>query len=328
MAGEITVINLSPCLDWSWFIGDFTHGGMNRVHTTRQDAAGKGINVCIALKNLELSPICKGFNYRENGEKITQKLDEYGVAHDFVTVDGAVRVNIKLYDASGKMTELNQGGGAVTEGEIERLKDKVVGRCPTPCKPLKRLDPNFIEKSAKSADFLEDFLVLSGSRPAGVPVDLYAQLCRAWDGKVILDCEGEALKLAIDTAPPFLIKPNLFELESTYGVTLSTHGEIVEFARGIIAKGVKIVCVSLGAEGALLITEHEAFFSPALPLDVKAVQGAGDAMVAGIVYGLCKGATPEKILQYAMCAAAATVKRDGTEMCSFEDFKEFADVFI
>ncbi|MCL2190137.1 MAG: 1-phosphofructokinase family hexose kinase [Defluviitaleaceae bacterium] len=307
---NVTVVNLNPCLDWSWHIGAFTHGGMNRVTSTRQDAAGKGINVCIALKSLGLSPVCRGFNYRENGAAITQKLDEYGVAHDFVEADGAVRVNIKLYDDSGKMTELNQAGGAVGAEAIEDLKIKTVGRSPKPHELLKKVDQNF------------DVLVLSGSRPAGVPVDFYAQLCKEWQGKVILDCEGEALKTAIDSAPPFLIKPNLFELESTFGVQLPTQETIVNFSCTLIKKGVEMVCVSLGAEGALFVTQDEAFFSPALSLEVKAVQGAGDAMVAGLVYAMHsrQHATPAEMLRCAMAAAAATVTREGTRMCDRAGF--------
>jgi 1-phosphofructokinase len=292
-------------------VGDFNYGGMNRVRDTRQDAAGKGINVCAALKNLGLSPVCVGFNYRENGSAVTDKLDEMGIAHDFVTVDGAVRINIKLYDESGTMTELNQPGGYVPPEAVDELTDKI----------------NLSSNGGQ-------ILVLSGSRPEGVAADFYARLCAAWDGIVILDTEGEALRLAVDLGEraPFLIKPNLFELESTFGVTLPTREDIAGFCRQkIIKKGVKMVCVSLGAEGAMMVTENEARFSPALPVEVKGVQGAGDAMVAGLVYGLAKRKVddltnpdfPFILLRFAMAAAAAAITREGTQMCTQDDFEIF-----
>ncbi|MCL2605214.1 MAG: 1-phosphofructokinase family hexose kinase [Defluviitaleaceae bacterium] len=332
---SITVVNLNPCLDWSWHIGGFTHGGMNRVKSARQDAAGKGINVCAALKNLGLSPTCMGFNFRGNGKEITDKLVAFGIAHDFVTVDGAVRVNIKLYDESGTMTELNQPGAYVPLEAQEELIKKIIREAPRSPGGLPRDCPSkaAILRSNPPAGCSTGILILSGSRPAGVPADFYARLCAAWEGIVILDTEGEALRLAVDLGEraPFLIKPNLFELESTFGVKLPTREAIADFSRGLIDKGVKMVCVSLGAEGAMLITADEAHYSPALPVEVKAVQGAGDAMVAGLVYGLvdkrandlCRCDFSLNLLRFAMAAAAATITLEGTQMCDRDGFERF-----
>lgn len=308
--GKITVVNLNPGLDWTWHVGAFTYGGMNRVQKTRTDASGKGINVCVALKNLGLSPVCLGFNFRENGAAITEKLDALGIAHRFITVDGAVRVNIKLYDESGTMTEINQPGAYVPPEAQEALLNEIM-------------------RDAGMGD--AGMLVLSGSRPAGVPPDFYARVCAAWKGRVILDTEGEALRLALDLGEkaPYLIKPNLFELESTFNVKLPSREHIADFCRTLIEKGVICVCVSLGAEGAMLVTAGETHYAPALPVAVKALQGAGDAMVAGLVYGMAE--TPSganaRLLRCAMAAAAATITREGTQMCDRAGFKHFLDTF-
>jgi len=300
----ITVVNLNPCLDWSWQIGDFTPGGMNRVQSTRADVAGKGINVCMALKNLGADPLCLGFNFTENGSAITHKLDEMAIRHDFVRVKGAVRINIKLYDNAGAMTELNQAGAFVADSAQAVLFEKIMSW----------------QEGREGG-----LLVLSGSRPANVPADFYARICNAWQGRVILDTEGEALKLALaQDNPPFLLKPNLFELESTFNIKLPTHDAIIEFARTFIARGVKMVCVSMGARGAIFITDAESIFAPAYRLDVKAVQGAGDAMVAGLALALTDGITaPKDLLHHAMAAAAATVTREGTQMCDRAGFEHF-----
>lgn len=338
----ITVVNLNPCLDWSWFTGSFTYGGMNRIKNTRKDAAGKGINVCIALKNLGLSPVCLGFNYRENGAAITDKLDESGIAYDFVTVEGAVRVNIKLYDESGTMTELNQPGAYVPPHAQEELIKKITAFCKPETESIKEIsarnkpETKSINKTSTlnkpETDTLQakqpNILVLSGSRPDGVPADFYSRLCAVWKGIVIVDTEGETLRLAIDNAPPFFIKPNLFELESTFGVKLPSRGDIAEFSRTLIKKGVKMVCVSLGAQGAMLITADETHYSPALPVSVKAVQGAGDAMVAGMVYKLVttpandytKNGFALDLLRFSIAASAATITREGTLMCDRAGF--------
>ncbi|MCL1844350.1 MAG: 1-phosphofructokinase family hexose kinase, partial [Defluviitaleaceae bacterium] len=285
---KIITVNLNPCIDWQYSVQNFTHGGLNRVRRTREDIAGKGINVAIALKNLGASPLCTGFNFAENGGLLTSKLDACGISHDFIEVPGAIRTNIKMYEEStGEMTELNQPGAFVPEEFQEKLL----------CK-LKNFDKNAI-------------LVLSGSRPQGVPADFYAKICRDRSGTIFLDTEGEALRLAIETGKIFAVKPNLFELEALGGKT---------FSKVSPQNLPKLVCISMGADGAVMVTQGGETFAPALDVEVRGVAGAGDAMVAGMVYALATGAPQEDFLRYAVAAAAASVALDGTQMCTREGF--------
>ena len=313
---NITVASLNPSIDWQWTTPSFVYGGLNRAQSGQRYASGKGINVCAALKNLGHSPLCLGFNFRENGDFITQALDEWDVAHDFVTVDGAVRVNIKLYDdVSGAMTELNQPGAFVPEKDMQKFYKKFEAAA--------RKNTN-VETATGRAAGSNNILILSGSMPAGVPADTYKQLCTAWPGPVILDADGEALRLAITgEKPPFCIKPNLFELTSCFRVELSTKESIASFCRELIrAYGIGMICVSMGADGAMLITDTSAYYTPAPKVTVRGVQGAGDAMVAGLAYGLAQGLPAPELLCTATAAAAATVMRDGTLMCTHEGFAE------
>ena len=307
----ITVVSLNPCIDWQWTTPAFVYGGLNRAKSGERYAAGKGINVCSALKNLDHDPLCVGFNFREDGALITGALDKWGVRHDFVTVTGAVRVNIKLYDdATGTMTELNQSGALVPEDAVREFHKKVEAL------------GEFAELFAQPHN---NILVLSGSMSAGVPVDTYKRLCETWPGTVILDADGEALRLALHgEKPPYCIKPNLFELSSCFGVELSTKESIAAFCKGIIEKyGVTIICVSMGADGAMLITAAEALYVPAPEVTVRGVQGAGDAMVAGLAYGLAQGLPAAELLRVATAAAAASVVREGTLMCTGEGFRRY-----
>jgi len=257
------------------------------------------------LKNLGGHPLCLGFNYNDNGRYITQALDEWGVSHDFVMVTGAVRTNIKLYDSStGKMTELNQPGHGVPAKALAKLHAKI----------MTAWEENSV-------------LVLSGSMPGGVPADFYKALCEDWPGNVILDTEGEALELAMKGArPPFCIKPNLYELESAFGVTFSSKEEIAVFCTRLIkAYKVKMICVSMGSDGAVLVTESAAYSLDGLELKVQGLQGAGDAMVAGLAYGLFTSTTEPELLRIASAAAAATVVREGTLMCTKIDYEWYLD---
>ena len=323
---NITITNLNPCIDWQWATPSFTYGGLNRAKSGKKYVAGKGINVSAALKNLGLDPLCIGYNYRENGDFISQAMDNWGIRHDFVTVDGAVRTNIKLYDnATGEMTEINQSGTFVPAdaqnilmGELEKLATETTSHSSQNCHANASLSKLNVSKPLH-------LLVLSGSMPDGVPPDTYKRMCDIWPGPVLLDTGGEALRLALaGEKPPFCIKPNLYELTSGFGVELPTKESIVVFCKGLIQKyGVSMICVSMGADGALLVTEGEFYYAPALNVDVCAVQGAGDAMVAGLVYGLAQGLTVPELLRTAMAAAAATVARDGTLMCTLEGFNAY-----
>ncbi|MCL1884670.1 MAG: 1-phosphofructokinase family hexose kinase [Defluviitaleaceae bacterium] len=305
---KIIAMNLNPCIDWQCSVKEYVHGGLNRVKRTRQDVAGKGINVGIVLKNLGLDPEFMGFNFVENGFLLTDKLNEMGIRHNFTEVGGAIRTNIKLYEEiTGKMTELNQPGDFVCEKRQSDVLDKTA--------------------LASENTGAEGILVLSGSRPQGVSADFYARLMNKWSGMVFLDTEGEALRLALEEKPPFALKPNLFELESTFGMKFETKESIAGFCKEkFIARGVKIVCVSMGAEGALLVTQKNAFFSHALNVEAKGVAGAGDAMVAGLVYATVKSLPDEELLPTAMAAASASVILDGTQMCTRESFEEFLTI--
>lgn len=320
MYGKIIVVNLNPCVDWVCMVPKFVHGGLNRVRRVRSDVAGKGVNVAVALKNLGLEPLLTGFNFVENGAILTEKLDAQGIRHDFVQTDGTIRVNMKLYEGnSDVMTEINQPGAFVCEDAQQRL----------------------LEKIQLSGEGDEDgILVLSGSRPEGVQADFYAKICKIWRGKVFLDTEGDALRLALSAAP-FALKPNLFELESTFGQKFSfvafpaeREGELVpspleiaDFCRErFLPQRVNSVCVSMGEHGAVHVSANGAFFCPALRVPVRGLAGAGDAMVAGLVYALTKNLPQEITLQTAMATAAASVTLEGTQMCTAENFFEMQKI--
>lgn len=299
----ITIVNLNPCIDWQYHVPAFTYGGMNRVRRTYESAASKGTNVAVVLKNLGQAPFCIGFNFDDGGGKLTKKLDSLDIHHSFESVEGAVRVNIKLYDDStGEMTELNQPGEFVPEIYVQKLEEKV---------------------TVLSGEYGEDgILVLSGSLPAGVQKNIYARLLTLWAGKVFLDAEGDVLRLALERGrKPYAIKPNLFELESTFDVKLATPKNIADFCHTCdILQNIPVICVSIGAEGAVLVTPTASYFSPGLNVDVRGVQGAGDSMVAGLIHGVLSQVAAPELLRYAVAAASASVTLNGTDLCTRAGF--------
>jgi 1-phosphofructokinase len=293
----IMTVTLNPCIDKTLTIASFTHGGMNRVIHERQDIAGKGINVSAALAGLGCESVCTGFNYADNGVLVMEYLDGLGIAYNFISVPGTVRTNIKLFEQDTQvMTEINQSGAYVSPGSVEALLA-------------------FIKKEQP------EWLVLSGSRPQGIAADIYARILEQSAGYTILDTEGEALRLGLSCVKkPFLIKPNLYELENAFNVHLPTHRDISEFCNGLLGGGLVYVCVSMGKDGALLIGAEGTFFAEAPDIPVRGTQGAGDSMVAGFLWGLAQNLGAGELLRCAVAAASASVVREGTLLCEGEGF--------
>lgn len=299
----ITTVNLNPCIDKSVMVSGFKYGELNRVISTRSDVSGKAINVGIAIKKLGADVECLGFNYSENGKELERTLQNYGISYEFVTVNGKLRTNTKILDMETRiLTELNESGGKVTDEDIKNLKEVV-----------KR-------QGAKSTT-----IVIGGSVPVGVGKNIYRELIEelsCYPAKIILDAEKDLLLEGVE-ARPYLIKPNLYELQTAFGKDCSTKEEVYEVAKGITQKGVSLVCVSLGKEGAILCSEEEAYFSPGLELDIRGVQGAGDSMVAGICIAIERGLPMRELLRYGMAASAGSLVLEGTQMCGKEHFETY-----
>jgi 6-phosphofructokinase 2 len=163
-----------------------------------------------------------------------------------------------------------------------------------------------------------DFIIASGSLPSGIPVDIYAQLskiAKTSNAKFIVDTSGEALKNAVDDGV-YLLKPNIEELGILLDIKDLKIQNIEVAARDLIHKNnIEIVVVSLGANGAMLVTKDEAFTIKPPKVKVKSTIGAGDSMVAGIVFGLSNNLSLLECLQYGIACGTATTMNLGSELC-------------
>lgn len=170
-----------------------------------------------------------------------------------------------------------------------------------------------------------DFIIASGSLPLGVPMDIYAQLskiAKSKNAKFIVDTSGEALKNAIDEGV-YLLKPNLEEL----GILINKKDLKVEnievAARDLIKNNnIEIIVVSLGANGAMLVTKNECHTMKPPKVTVKSTVGAGDSMVAGIVFGLSKKMNFSECLQLGIACGTATTMNLGSALCNKSDVEK------
>lgn len=303
----IAAMCANPCVDRTITIDKFTYGGMNRIQEIREDGSGKGVNVALACAQLGLESVCLGFMPEERNSLLLERLRAGRCGKELVPCDGAVRVNTKVLDKStGIVTELNESGPMVSPRQVEQLIESAVrwgSRC--------------------------SYIVLTGSTPPGCPVDIYGRIITevkraAPTCRVVLDAEGgrfaEGLK-----AMPFMVKPNRFELELLCGRKLANVEDIHAEAIKLIAGGVGLVAVSMGADGAYMTNGELAYTAPALDVPVRSTVGAGDSMVAGMLLALERGLSLADVFRYGMAAGTSSVTTVGTGLIDNMLFEEFID---
>ena len=279
----ICTVTLNPALDCAMSFDALTPGRTNRAVSQTLSPGGKGINVSRVLAALGAETAALGFVAGRLGALLEDLLAQAGVPTDFIPLPaGETRINVKV--RAGEETELNGAGPPIPPQALERLGAR-----------LARLGPG-------------DTLILSGS--AGPLADtVYAQLLAGVSAGVrtVVDAEGELLRKTLERRP-FLIKPNLRELEGLCAASLSPADReaVATCAARLQAQGARNVLVSLGEEGALLRTEGgEVLTRPAPRGNLVNSVGAGDSMVAGFLVGFDRGGYPEA-LRLGVAAGSAT----------------------
>lgn len=293
----ITTICLNPALDRTVTVDSLHPGQVNRIRTSRTDVGGKGVNVAVVCRRLGLEAQVIGCAGVDGYAKLQAKARAEGIGCDFHTVEGAIRVNTKVFPLDGSgVTELNEPGPNLTAEDLDVFFDLA------------------IEKTQGS-----DFVVITGSLPPGCPAHTYRELIRVLKVPCILDVGGEALRLGVE-AKPFLIKPNHHELAATVGHELHTMEDIRAAAQSFVDRGVRHVVVSLGKDGALYVGEEGCFYAPEIPVEVKSTVGAGDALVGGLLYGLVTGGSMREGFRAGAAAGTASVMTEGTQLIIPDDF--------
>lgn len=259
----IYTITFNPALDYISQVNNFEVGKINRTQTEKILPGGKGLNVSTVLKNLGIESTALGFIAGFTGEELKKDIEQRGIKTDFIKVEkGLTRINVKI--SSKEETALNGNGPEVTEENIEQL--------------LKKID------NIKS----EDTVILAGNVPKCINNNIYEIICKKLEQnkvRFIVDATKELL-MNVLKYKPFLIKPNKEELEETFKEKIETKEEIIEHAKKLQEIGAQNVLISLGGEGAILVTaENKEYFLNAPKGKVINTVGAGDSMVAGFVAG-------------------------------------------
>ncbi|MEH3118647.1 MAG: 1-phosphofructokinase [Methylorubrum populi] len=305
---RLVTLTLNPAIDQTVTLDSLTPGSVHRARSVWADAGGKGVNVACCLADWGLSVAATGVLGQDNAAPFVQLLAAKGIDDRFARIPGETRTNLKLLDAgSGETTDINLPGLDIGPSTVEAVR-------------------------AVLADLTGpgSLAVLAGSLPRSAPADTYARLTaelKRRGARVVLDASGPALAAALATGRdglPDAIKPNRHELEEWAGRPLPELSGVLDAARELRRSGIALVCVSLGAEGALFVSAEGAFRALPPPTRVASTVGAGDALVAGLVAGLHDRLALPDLARRSLAFAAGKLSRTGANLPGRDEVEAIA----
>jgi 6-phosphofructokinase 2 len=296
---KIFTLTLNPALDKSITVPQLVPEKKLKASDGKTEPGGGGINVSRALGKLGMDSVAVYLSGGYTGKKFESLLSEEQISSVPVPIAGDTRENFIVVDTSSNLQyRFGMEGPDVKETEwMEAL--------------------NYMQQQEAIG-----YIIASGSLPPGVPptaLSKLAVIAKQKNARLIVDTSGDALKHAVEEGV-FLIKPNLGELSNLYGKEKLSGDEVVNAAKTVIHKGgCEMMAVSMGAEGAMLVTATEHFQVKPPPVTIHSTVGAGDSMVAGMVFALSQDWQLPDVLRYGVAAGTAATLNEGTELCKKED---------
>ena len=296
---KIITLTLNPALDKTISVAQLVPDKKLKSTYAQVEPGGGGINVSRAIHKLGGSSEAVYLSGGYTGKHFESLLIAEGIASIALPMKGDTRENFVVVDDSvNKQYRFGMEGPHVTEAEWQQCLQ-------------------YIQKQDNIA-----YIVASGSLPPGVPADIFARLAvmaKQKNARLVVDTSGEALRFAVKEGL-FLIKPNLDELSNLDGKEKLSREEVITAARKIIAGGgCEVMVVSMGKDGAMLVTKDTQLEVKPPDVTVHSTVGAGDSMVGGMVLALSQNRSLEDMLYYGVAAGTSATMNHGTELCKKED---------
>lgn len=295
---KIVTLTVSPAIDKSTHFAGLVAEQKIRCETPHFDAGGGGINVSKAIARLGGNSLAVFTVGGASGELLEELVKKEGIDYKTIKTKSWTRENFIAVDTlTNAQYRFGMPGPEITADEAQAILTA-----------LEETKP--------------DFLVASGSLSPGLEDDFYekvATIATNIGAKLIVDTSGTPLERAIDKGV-FLLKPNVGELARLVKAESLEINEVDDAAREIINKGkCEIMVVSLGAQGAVLVTKDICEHIPAPPVQKKSTVGAGDSMVGGMVWALSAGKSVSEMLHWGVACGSAATMNEGTQLFKQED---------
>ena len=294
----ILTITLNPAIDKSTVTDLIQPEAKQRCSDVLNEPGGGGINVSKALKKLKAESIALFPAGGHNGEKLKSLLKAEEIP--FHSIDSSVETRenwVVLESETNHQFRFTFPGKSIEESVFKNLIDDI-------------------------RSFSPAYVIASGSLPPGLPVHFYGLIVKTANSvgaKCIVDTSGPALQ-ALKGKHAFLIKPNIGELCKMLNVDSLQNNEVHDAAQQAVRDGfAELIAVSMGPEGAWLLTADEKHFAAAPAVKKKSTVGAGDSMVAGITYMLQQQQPLQQVINFGVACGSAATMNEGTQLFKIED---------
>lgn len=297
---DVVTLTINPALDKTTHFKGLVPEQKIRCETPRYDAGGGGINVSKAISRLGGISLAIFTSGGSTGKMLTELLNKDSIQCKTIETESWTRESfVAVDDNTNSQYRFGFAGSAISEDEKKEIIETI-----------QKLKPKF--------------LVLSGSLNEGLSTNFYqhiANLAKKTGSKVIVDTSGEALQKVLETGV-YLIKPNIGELAKLIGVATLEINEVETAARKLIEKGnAEIIVVSLGPQGAVLVTKDICEFVSAPNVVKKSTVGAGDSMVGAMVWALSQNKSLKEVIRWGVACGSAATMNEGTQLFKLEDAK-------
>ncbi len=297
---DVIALSMNPSIDLSTNIDRVAPLRKLRCATARRDPGGGGVNVARVIGRFGADVTAVYPIGGPTGQLLRRLVDQEGIRSLAIDVRAETREDFTVVERStGNEFRFVLPGPRLTKREWQVCLDAVTA----------------LRARAK-------FLVASGSLPPGVPKDFYAKaarLAKEMKLKMVLDASGPALELALKEGV-YLIKPNLQELADLVGARIDDQDAWIKAALSLVrAEQTEVVALTLGAEGALLITRDRVWRAQALPVKAASTVGAGDSFLGGLIWSLVSGHDLKQAFRYANAAGTAALLAPGTALSHWDD---------
>ena len=295
----IITLTLNPTIDGSASADVIQPLRKIRTSGEQYHPGGGGINVARVIEELGGTARAIYLAGGATGAILDDLLRSAGIAADRTAIKGYTRIAHTVFErSSGQEFRFVPEGPEVSAEEWDRCL-----------------------AALEAFDF--DYVVASGSLPRGLPDTAYNRVIELADSKkarMVLDTSGPALHRALGKGV-FLIKPNLRELEELTGRALPDTAARVSAARALIRESaVQTVALTLGSDGALLVSKDEAWSAKVPPIAAQSAVGAGDSFVGGVTVALALGKSLREVLASGVAAGTAAVLSPGAALSQSDDF--------
>jgi tagatose 6-phosphate kinase len=300
---RLATITLNGTLDRVIRVPQLALGEIHDARDVVISAGGKGLNVARTARALGYEVVATGLVAGRCGEWICDLVVQEGMVERFIRMPrGESRTSTILVDPAARLsTVIHDSGVEAAEEDWARLRlllGQTVEGCP--------------------------WVALCGSSPAGLPGTVYADLCtdlQARGQRVCLDARDRWLIGALP-ARPYLVKCNQHEAGRVLSQAVDTPEQARDAAREWLTAGVERAVITLGAMGAVAVSEREAWYVPAPPVEALYPVGSGDAMLAGLIVALDGGADLVEALRYGVAVGAANTLLPGSGRCAVSAIPE------